>query len=445
MPTACGKICILVSLIPRPSPHERAKQPLFLTLFVWSCREGRRTRLFSSMTYILASHGSRIIILLLMVTTGVEVICDTDTAKTLKTQHVPKGHECVTNFRGYDCLRGTPEKQASIAGSEESSSSWQSTGAGSVTSEPQTQAFGCGCKNCSFEDFLEKGCPNPTSTSSFPSLDTEELSHSQQQTLRGKLYHEFEKITTAFSSLFSDTCKSLVHRDISVEELVLVLTTLGAFQPTLPQMPLLEEQLVEMSKAKNNYKVFFALRGYVSFFSHHIIDHIIAKLGTPEDHQRLQSYRHTLDDYMKRSVFECPAYSTARRQQVNLVVKVEGEMDRYKMHHLEAFQSQFSNIIKVSEYTLRLCTVEKGCLLLTYQVPHFVSDTIFPLSDEQKSMLRAEGVTWLSSGNYYDHLSNQVSVQIYKSMGSNIHCAHLETQTTEPLLVISNQMSTQAG
>ena len=337
--------------------------------------------------------------------TGVEVVCYAPAGEAAATPEIQYENGSVTGYEG------VPRKRAITTSSEESGTSWKSTGGDWMTSEEelQSQAFGCGCRKCSFEDFLEKGCPNPITTmSSFPSLDTKELSHSQQQTLRGKLYHEFEKITTAFSSLFSDTCNSLVQRDISVQQLVLVLTTLGAFQPTLPQMPLLEEQLVEMSKAKNNYEVFFALRGYVSFFSHHIVDHVIAKLGTPEDHQRLQSYLNTLDDYMKRSVFECPSYSLARHQQASLVVKLEGEMDRYKMYHLEGFQSRFSNIIRVSEYTLRLCTVERGCLQLTYQVPHFVLDTIFPLSEDQKAMLRAEGVTRLSCGHYHDHLSNQV-------------------------------------
>lgn len=352
------------------------------------------------------------LLLIRFVITGATVTPAGEAAKTLeiRNEYEPAGTDYTD----------VPEKQASTGGSEESGSSWKSTDANWVTSEEelQSQAFGCGCRKCSLEDFLEKGCPNPVTTmSSFPSLDTNGLSHSQQQTLRGKLYHEFEKITTAFSSLFSDTCNSLVQRDISVEQLVLVLTTLGAFQPTLPHMPLLEEQLVELSKAKNNYKVFFALRGYVSFFSHHIIDHIIAKLGTPEDRQRLQSYRDSLEDYMKRSVFECPSYSLARHQQANLVIKLEGEMDRYKMYHLEGFQSRFSNIIRVSEYTLRLCTVEKGCLRLTYQAPHFVLDAIFPLSEDQKATLRAEGVSWLSCGNYHDHLFNQVGV----------HCVHLET------------------
>ena len=337
---------------------------------------------------------------------GVEIVYDAPAGEAAKTLEIQHEYGLVIGYQG------VPRKRASTDGSEESGTSWKSTGGDWMTFEEEElhpQAFGCGCRKCSFEDFLEKGCPNPITTmSSFPLLDTRELSHSQQQTLRGKLYHEFEKITTAFSSLFSDTCNSLVQRDISVPQVVLVLTTLGAFQPTLPQMPLLEEQLVEMSKAKNNYEVFFALRGYVSFFSHHIVDHIIAKLGTPEDHQRLQSYRHALDDYMKRSVFECPSYSLTRHQQTNLVVKLEGEMDRYKIYHLEGFQSRFSNIIRVSEYTLRLCTVERGCLQLTYQVPHFVLDTIFPLSEDQKAMLRAERVTRLSCGNNYDHLSNQV-------------------------------------
>ena len=272
----------------------------------------------------------------------------------------------------------------------------------SVDEEQQPKHFGCGCGKCSFHSFLEKGCPEPIlSMSSFPYLNTNGLNHSQKQILRGKLYHEFEVITTDFGSLVYSTCESLIQQGVTVQQLVLLLRTLDAFQPTLPSQPLLEERIEELKSANSIYDVFFILCGYMSFFSYHIIDYIICKFGTQEDKKNLQNYTTKLDKYSRRSVFECPSYSPRRKDQANLVIKLEGvNLEKYTAKHLEVFQSRVSNIVKISKYTLRLCTVEKGCLQLTFQMSHFVKEVIFPLSESQKTALQDEGVTRLTCDNY---------------------------------------------
>ena len=237
--------------------------------------------------------------------------------------------------------------------------------------------------------------------SSFSYLNTEGLTHSEQHILKGRLYHEFEVITTDFGSLVFRTRASLIKQGVTVEELVQLLMTVGAFQPTLPTLPLFEDCLEELEAADSINKVFKILRGYWSFFSYHIIEFIIHELGTPEDKERLKSYAAKLDEYSKRSVFECPSFSSTKRDQANLIVKLEGvRLEVYTTKHLQVFQSRISNIIKVSKYTLQLCTVEKGCLQLIFQMPHFVKEVIFPLSDSQKAALQAEGVTRLTCDDY---------------------------------------------
>ena len=262
------------------------------------------------------------------------------------------------------------------------------------------KAYGCGCGECSFDSFFEKGCPKPIpSMSSFPYLNTDGLDDSQKQILRGRLYHEFEEITTDFGSLVYNTCESLVKQGITVQELVLLLMTLLAFQSTVCERPLLEECMEELQSAESIDQVFFklTLRGYISFFSYHIIEYIIRKFGTRQDKENLCNYTTALNEYSRRSIFECPAYSLARKDQAKLVVKLEGvNLETYNLIHLEAFKSRISKIIKIAEYTLQLCTVEKGCLQLTFQMPLFVKEVIFPLTDSQKAALKVEGVSRLT-------------------------------------------------
>ena len=254
--------------------------------------------------------------------------------------------------------------------------------------------YGCGCGECSFDSLFEKGCPKPIpSMSSFSHLNTDGLDNSQKQILRGRLYREFEVIITDFGSLVYKTCGSLIKQGITVRELVRLLMALDAFQPTLCERPLLEECIEELQAADNIDKVFLMLRGYMSFFSYHIVEYIIDAFGTQQDKENLRDYTAKLNEYSRRSIFECPTYSLARKDQANLVVKLEGvNLERYNLIHLAAFKSRISNIIKVTKYTLRLCTVEKGCLQLTFQMPHFVKEVIFPLADSQTAALKVEGV-----------------------------------------------------
>ncbi len=271
--------------------------------------------------------------------------------------------------------------------------------------------YGCGCGGCSFDSLFEKGCPKPIPTmSSFPYLNTEGLDESQKDLLKGRLYHEFEVITADFGRLVYNTCES-IKQDITVQRFVCLLGGLDAFQPTLRKKPLLEECMEELQAADSVYKVFLILRGYMSFFSYYIIEYIIDTIGTQQDKENLRSYTTKLTEYSRRSVFECPTFSLARKDQANLVVKVEGiNIEKYNVIHLAVFKSRISKVIKVKKYTLRLCTVEKGCVQLTFQMPHFVKEVVFPLSDSQKAALRVEGVTRLTCEDYQCPLEVCVSL-----------------------------------
>ncbi len=198
-----------------------------------------------------------------------------------------------------------------------------------------------------------------------------------------------------------------------MRELVRLLMTLGAFQPTLSERPLLRDCIEELQAADNIDRVFLILtsRGYMSFFSYHIIECIINAFGVQQDKENLRDYTTKFNEYSKRSIFECPAYSLARKDQANLVVKIEGvNFEECNLSHLAAFKSRISDIINVTDSTLRLCTVEKGCVQLTFQMPHFVKEVVFPLSESQKAALRVEGVTRLTCEDYQCPLEVNVHV-----------------------------------
>ena len=275
-----------------------------------------------------------------------------------------------------------------------------------VHSLSHKQPFGCGCGKCTFFNFIVGGCPTPIpSASSFPYLDLSGLTHEQQHELRGRLLYESRNIMISFQALVSATIKSLQQRCVPLDELVTHIMTLGAFHPTIKelQVPVFHHYFDKLTTADTIPKVFMVLNDYFSFFNYHIIEHIIGQLGNEEDKDRLIQYKEKFNEYAKRRIFECPSVfgPISDTDYADIFVKVDSMYDNYTVVEIEGFRHKLSEILRVSSQgVLRLCRVDKGCVLLMFQVPSFVQQKIFPLCREQEKVLAAEGVIKLACGEY---------------------------------------------
>lgn len=209
--------------------------------------------------------------------------------------------------------------------------------------------------------------------------------------LKGRLYNEFQLITRRFSKFNFSICMSLIHQEIPVKMLARVLRDLRAFQPSESDSPLLRDRFDAIKDAKDIDEVFDILAEYVSFFSFHITEHIVENLGTKEDKKLLTEYKEELEEYCKRNIFECPSYSTPKPGVADLVMKVEG-IEKYNLKHLAELIAHMSKVLSVSQHTLQLCSVEKGCVQLNFQTPHFVKESIFPLAAGQKQAFVRRGI-----------------------------------------------------
>ena len=266
--------------------------------------------------------------------------------------------------------------------------------------------FGCSCPKtrCTLASFIKKGCPTPVSTESgFPYLNTSNLTSTERQVLEGRLNNEFESINRKFSSMKSSLCQSLIDQKVSVKRLARILADLGAFHPSKPNKPLLQDRLDDIMNAEDIDTVFFIIRDYSSFINFSLIEHIATELGTEKDKMRMQEYQSELEGYCQRNIFECPSYHTSDSNQMRLVIKVDSGIETFSLKHQLSFQSRLADIIKVAKYTLQLCSVEKGCIELTYQIPRFVKEVIFPLEEQQHGELRKMGVISLSCNGHSDH------------------------------------------
>ena len=199
--------------------------------------------------------------------------------------------------------------------------------------------------------------------------------------------------------------ESLIRQNVSLDKLVSNVMTLGAFKPVFkgPKVALFHYCFKKLKAADTIPKVFMVLNDYFSSFNYRIIEYIIKVLGTAEDKAKLQKYKDDFNQYAKRRIFECQSEfgPVSDADHADIFVKVDAQYENYTVAEIEVFRHKLSDILRVSSQgVLRLCRVEKGCFQLTFQVPSFVQQEIFPLSREQERALKAEGVIKLTCGEY---------------------------------------------
>ena len=260
----------------------------------------------------------------------------------------------------------------------------------------QKPPFGCGCGKCTFFSIIERGCPTPIpSASSFPYLDLSGLTQWQQQELKGRLRSEYQEIMIKFQKLVSVTIKSFEERCVPLDNLVRHVMVLGAFDPVFNE---------ELKAAGTITGIFMVLNNYFSFFNYRILEYIIEELGTEEDKSRLQTYKVHFNEYAKRKIFECPSEfgPASDAGHADIIVKLDLEYEKFTVADIELFCHKLSEIVNVSSQgILSLRRIDKGCFELTFQVPSFVQQKIFPLSREQEIALEEEGVIKLKCGKYH--------------------------------------------
>ena len=205
-----------------------------------------------------------------------------------------------------------------------------------------------------------------------------------------------------FEHVKSVAMRSLMRRGVTVDELLSHLTFLEIFDPVKKE-PISPTCYADVMNAQTIPKVFIALSNYLSFFNYDILDQIITELGTEEDKRELQKYKDNFQMYAKRRIYECsPQFGpVSETHHADIFVKVDSHYESYTVVELQDFQNRLCELFHISSQgILRLCRVEKGCFQLMFQVPYFVQQEIFPLSNEQKRALCAEGVIKLTCGNY---------------------------------------------
>ena len=229
---------------------------------------------------------------------------------------------------------------------------------------------------------------------SFPHIKEVAPDERSREELEHRLRMETKDIMQDFHVLRNKLFDSIEEQKIAVEKLVEYLE--DEVSDLLAQRDI-NSELLTLKEVKQ------IIKQNTSFYDYQLIKYMIKLTGKEEDNDRLEKYEKAFSAYAERRVIECPSVFSTSDDHITrseLHVKLDSMYDKCKLEELKDLQYRLWSILKVSVYVCRLKSVEKGCFLLTFFIPHDLQNAIFPLSVEQENALLELGVRKLTSGIY---------------------------------------------
>ena len=258
-------------------------------------------------------------------------------------------------------------------------------------------SFWCPCGKCSLDSFLLKGCPQVcTADQSFPYLDTSQLDEDEKIDLEHKLIRDTSDIIEKFGSLVIDTSSSLKECGVTPQELANCVVQLEGFVADIGQN-IVGDHEEEITQCGSIDGIFLILRKYRywSFLNSKILQQIINKLGTENNKDCLKKYLGDFKDYCKRSIFQVPSQVFDKKaKRPKFAVKLTHTVQNTLENILQA-QRKIAEILGIRSSALYLCSVEKGCVKVHFQIPRCMAERVFPPSTEQLTALGEASVQFL--------------------------------------------------
>ena len=248
----------------------------------------------------------------------------------------------------------------------------------------------------------------------------QQLSPSEQEDLKAMLCDDVRKMKCLFGCLVTRTCDSVEER-ISVVKFARSILALGAYDPAPEEhdRSLLNEHRDEIKRAESISKIFNILSAYWNYLSYEILEYIIELFGTSEDKERMRKYDEELHSFCKRRLFELPmpvsgsgTENKSSPKQEKLYVKLDVQ-ENIPADQFYQIKGRIAKILHVNSATLQIYSMNKGFVQLTFLVPTFVAQEIFPLSYEQTLALSKDvSVIRLECGQYIFEVCIRITIDL---------------------------------
>ena len=252
--------------------------------------------------------------------------------------------------------------------------------------------FLCGCGQCSIEDFLSRGCPNPWANHAYPILNIKTLSTRRKLDLLARLEQDMTEVKEKFG--FMVACK--IQRGFmeqlgdKVEELTIFVLAQLPFSFMKPEKQ--GHLKSELRSAETVGDVFEILvSSVVSWFNHLLLGSITRSFHIAEDDYT--SYvNETLAPFLERSLFEVPkdSFSSENRERSGvfvLKIEVPPPKERIKGTVLLPLRCHIARVLGIPIESFDICSYNKGCFELSVSGPSRLMKAIFPLNDAVSSAL----------------------------------------------------------
>ena len=150
-------------------------------------------------------------------------------------------------------------------------------------------------------------------------------------------------------------------------------------------------------------EVWSVVLNFITFYSFKLLKTIVnSKHGTKDDQQKLQEYENKFLTYSKTVIdkYDGEFFRKNSDGLTEMILKVKKKFKKVSEEHLDEFKCNLALAIGVLSEHLHLIKLKPGCTVLTYEALLIVEVAAFPLSDEQKVMLKKLEVIWLRCGKY---------------------------------------------
>ena len=177
--------------------------------------------------------------------------------------------------------------------------------------------------------------------------------------------------------------------------------------PSLPQ----DEKSAEVKKAKSLVKLFAMLPDDSSFLEYHVFEDLVSHLKLDKS-SSVKGYKQELEQFCRRSIFECPLFSQAgKKGHSNFIVEMGHGRMHMSIQELVSVQDQLCSVLSVVTNTLNLCNVSKlpsGSMQVIFRVSNVVKEVLLPLNQDNQASLRQLGCLDWSFYNGLDISYNPV-------------------------------------
>lgn len=214
-----------------------------------------------------------------------------------------------------------------------------------------------------------------------------------------KLRQNYKTIDVKYASYVSCVRKSLKAKKVEPDDLCADLLSLGYFK---------SNKMVanELKNAKTINEIFIVLTSKVcSFWDYDIFEFIVSEYDLDESREKLQYSKHFESYIQKHKVSEFVAvnpllakHKVESEDSKELALKFDLNIVDCSLDQIDKLKNDVATLLKIESSTLRLISIEEGCMEVTYLIPATQADVIFTrewktVSERAKSLKDASVVS----------------------------------------------------